>query len=60
MMEKAHKIIVENKDEFAKLNNYLISAKKIVVNPDGSSYKKPVTLQAFLDDEGNIKMLREL
>jgi hypothetical protein len=47
-------------EELRKLNNYLFTASKAIKSIEGANYRVKVTLQAFIDDEGNLKLLREV
>ena len=48
-----------DEEELKKLRNYLVNATKWIKSED-RNYQVPATLQIFLDDQGNVKYIREV
>lgn len=60
MGKKVDEIVKDNVEELSKLNNYLLQGTKVIFDTKGNRYNVAVRLQMFVDDEGRLKIMREL
>ena len=60
MSKKVDEFVKQNVEELAKYSNYLVKATKIVFDVKRKRYNVGVSLQLFVDEEGNLKIIREV
>ena len=51
--------VKQNEEKLSKMKNYLINAVQIT-KIDGKRYQRQVKLQAFVQEDGRIELLREV